>query len=75
MERVEMEYMVVNCLGDENVVNALSDKTAEVPHWDLHSVVPAGLVTMQHPISGRKEAIMAFLVIFERPHDPNRIEA
>lgn len=72
----EMEYQVVNCLGDENVVKALNEKTAEVPPWELHSVVPSGLNQMQHPLHPSKTvAIMTFLVIFHRPHDPDRIEA
>lgn len=71
----EMEYLVVSCLGDENVTKALNDKTSEVPPWELHSVVPAGLHTQEHALSGKKIAIMTFLVIFHRPHDPDRIEA
>lgn len=71
----EMEYLVVNCLGDDNVVRAINDKTAEVPPWEVHSIVPSGLQTQQHPLSGKKTAIMTFLVLFHRPHNPNRVEA
>lgn len=69
----EMEYTVISCLGDENVTKALSDYTAQVPPWELHSVVPGGLKTEQ-TLQG-KIAIMTFLVIMQRPHDPDRIEA
>lgn len=72
----EMEYLVVNCLGDENVTKALNDKTAKVPPWELHSIIPAGVQTHEHPLNpSRKVAIMAFLVVFHRPHIPDRIEA
>lgn len=72
----EMEYKVINCLGDRNVVDALNEMTAEVPPWELHSVVPSGLKQMEHPLHpGKVTTIMTFLVIFHRPYNPERVEA
>jgi len=73
-----MEYLVVNCIGDENVVAALNEKTAEFPPWELHSIVPAGVKTFEpNPLNPRaqKVAIMCFLVVFWRPHESGRIDA
>ena len=68
----EMEYMVVNCLGPENVIKALEEFTAEVPQWYLHSCVSSGLQTHEHPLApGKAIAVMTFMVIFERPHTPS----
>ncbi len=65
----EMEYLVVNCVGNPNVVKALEEKTVEVPQWFLHSVVSSGILTTEHPLQpGKAIATMTFMVIFERPH-------
>ena len=74
----EMEYMVVNCLGTENVVKCLEEFTAEVPQWYLHSCITSGLQTHQHPLAAGMPAVavMTFMVILERPHTPSgNIEA
>lgn len=65
----EVEYMIVNALGHLNVVKAIDEKTQDKPQWRLHSVVTTGLKVIEHPLHpGAKEAIMTFMVIFERPH-------
>ena len=67
----EMEYMVVDCLGTPNVVKALEKFTAESPQWYLHSCVPAGLDTREHPLQpGKAVTTMMYIVIFKRPHIP-----
>lgn len=64
----EVEYLIVNALGHQNVVKAIDEKTQEKPQWRIHSIVPTGLKVIENPISMNKDAIMTFMVIFERPH-------
>lgn len=61
------EYRIASCLGEDNVQRAIQEKSNETPPWEVHSITPAGLQSITHPLQVTKTVtLMAFLVLFER---------
>lgn len=70
------DYYMAKCTGDENVRKAIAEMINKDEPWELHSVVPAGLKTVENLLQpGTAIAIMNYLVIFERESKEIRVDA
>lgn len=70
------DYYMAKCTGDENVRKAIAEMINKNEPWDLHSVVPAGLTTVDNLLRpGTVTAIMNYLVIFERESKEMKVDA